>query len=147
MKEEIYDYLINYGFKEEDLNQIKEHNEKIYFAVLKNITDNIEFLESKGLEKSQVIEVVRKNPFMVTAGTRKKQILDEIYKVFFNKIEIKELIIKNPDTYIINPIELREVIDYLNIKKLNVKDIINENVNILSFDLDEIKEYIYNRGI
>lgn len=147
MREDIYDYLINYGFTEEDLSRIKEENDKVYFAILKNITDNIEFLENKGLEKNEVIQVVRKNPYIITAGTRKKQLLDELYNSIFNKGEIKELIIKYPYIYIVNPIELKEVIDYLNNVKLNLKDIINENIDVLSFDLENIKKYLNNRGI
>lgn len=147
MREDIYDYLINYGFTEEDLSRIKEENDKVYFAILKNITDNIEFLENKGLEKNEVIQVVRKNPYIITAGTRKKQLLDELYNSIFNKDEIKELIIKYPYIYIVNPIELKEVIDYLNNVKLNLKDIINENIDVLSFDLENIKKYLNNRGI
>ena len=147
MREDIYDYLINYGFTEEDSSRIKEENDKVYFAILKNITDNIEFLENKKKKKNEVIQVVRKNPYIITAGTRKKQLLDELYNSIFNKDEIKELIIKYPYIYIVNPIELKEVIDYLNNVKLNLKDIINENIDVLSFDLENIKKYLNNRGI
>jgi hypothetical protein len=143
---EIYEYLINYGFKKDDLDNIKKNNEKIYFASLKNIEDNILFLQNKELEKNEIIKLVKKNPYILTAGTQKKQMLDEIYSKIFNKEEIKEYIKKYPDMYIVNPIELKETIEYIKKLNLNIKDIINENINILSIDLDEISEYIKNRS-
>ena len=92
MKEEIYDYLISYGFIENDLENIKKNNDKVYFATLKNITDNIEFLEDKGLQRDDIIKIIRKNPYMITTGTRKKELLDEIYSKIFNKDEMKNFI-------------------------------------------------------
>ena len=142
MNEEIYEYLNNYGFTAEELLAFNKENEKLYFANLKNITDNIEFLKSKGLNQKEIIEVIKKDTFMLTSGTKKKELLDEIYKEIFNDDEIKETILKFPDMYIVSPIELQEVINYIKNKKLNPREIIINDLNVLSFDLEDIKNKI-----
>ena len=124
MKEEIYDYLISYGFIENDLENIKKNNDKVYFATLKNITDNIEFLEDKGLQRDDIIKIIRKNPYMITTGTRKKELLDEIYSKIFNKDEMKNFITKHSDAYIVNPVKLKEQLK--NVEKQNLRNFIDE---------------------
>ena len=142
MIEEIYDFLINYGFKNDELNNFQRLNEDLYFANLGIVKTNIEFLENKGIEKNEIISIIQKNPFMLTCGSKKKKMLEEIYNSIFTSEEIKELIIQYPSAYTVNPLELQEVIDYINSKKIDLKDYINNNPKILSFDLDEIKNYM-----
>lgn len=142
MNEEIYEYLNNYGFTSEELKAFNKENEKLYFANLKNVKDNIEFLEAKGLKQNEIIEVIRKDSFMLTVSTKKKEVLNEIYKEIFRDNEIKETIIKYPDMYIVSPVELRDVINYIKSKNLNPREIIINDLNVLSFDLEEIKNKI-----
>ena len=139
MNEEIYEYLNNYGFTPEELLAFNKENEKLYFASLKNVTDNIEFLESKGLNQKEIIEVIRKDSFMLTVSTKKKELLDGIYKEIFNDDEIKKTIIKYPDMYIVSPVELEEVINYIKSKNLNPREIIISDLNVLSFNLEDAK--------
>lgn len=139
MNEEIYEYLNNYGFTSEELLAFNKENEKLYFASLKNVTDNIEFLEFKGLNQKEIIEVIKKDTFMLTASTKKKKLLDEIYKEIFKDDEIKETIIKYPDMYIVSPVELEEVINYIKSKNLNPREIIISDLNVLSFNLEDAK--------
>ena len=140
MDEEIYEYLNNYGFTSEELLAFNKENEKLYFASLKNVTDNIEFLETKGLNRKEIIEIIKKDVFMLTASTKKKELLDEIYKEMFSDDEIKETIIKYPDMYIVSPVELQEVINYIKSKNLNPREIIISDLNVLSFNLEDIKK-------
>ena len=139
MNEEIYEYLNNFGFTSEELTAFNKENEKLYFASLKNVTDNIEFLEAKGLNQKEIIEVIKKDTFMLTASTKKKKLLDEIYKEIFKNDEIKETIIKYPDMYIVSPVELQEVINYIKSKNLNPREIIISDLNVLSFNLEDVK--------
>lgn len=142
MLEEIFEFLYDYGFSVEEIKGFQRENEKLFFAILKNITDNISFLEAKGLSRDEVIEVIRKDPFMLTSSTKKKEMLDEIYRELFSDDEIKETIVKYPDMYIVSPLELQDVINYIKSSNLNPRQIINNNLNVLSFDLDNIKEEI-----
>ena len=99
-------------------------------------------LKAKGLKQNEIIEVIRKDSFMLTVSTKKKEVLNEIYKEIFRDNEIKETIIKYPDMYIVSPVELRDVINYIKSKNLNPREIIINDLNVLSFDLEEIKNKI-----
>ena len=79
---------------------------------------------------------------MLTVSTKKKEVLDEIYKEIFRDNEIKETITKYPDMYIVSVVELKEVINYIKSKNLNPREIIINDLNVLSFDLEEIKNKI-----
>ena len=145
MRDNIIEYLVNYGFDEEELRKFQKENEKLYFANLNNVTTNIEFLSSKGLSQEEIIEVVRKNTFMLTCSSKKKELLDNMYNSYFTKEEIKELIIKYPDTYILNPIEIRNNIEYLKLHNCNdniIKEFIKNNINIIDTDSKEFENMI-----
>lgn len=141
MIEEVYEYLINYGFGHDELKKFEKANEDLYFAGLKIVESNIEFLESKGIEKHEIVNIIRTNPFMLTCGSKKKKMLDEIYKRIFTSEEIIDLIIRYPSFFTVNPLELNETIEYLNSKKIDLKSFINSNPEILSFDENEIKKF------
>ena len=145
MRDNIIEYLVNYGFNEEELRKFQKENEKLYFANLNNVTTNIEFLSSKGLSQEEILEVVRKNAFMLTCSSKKKELLDNIYNSYFTKEEIKELIIKYPDTYILNPIEIRNNIEYLKLHNCNdniIKEFIKNNINIIDTNSKEFENMI-----
>ena len=68
--------------------------------------------------------MVKDSSYLLTIGTKKKEILDNIYNSIFDKEELKNLIIKYPDTYIVNPLELEEKIKDNNYDILKQKNII-----------------------
>lgn len=140
MRENIFDYLKEYGFNKEDIYSFQEVNDKLYSVDITLITTNIKFFEDKGLSCKEVIDIIKDNPYLLTIGTKKKVMLDNIYNNIFTKDELKNLIIKYPDTYIVNPIDLDEVINYLNNKKLTIKEIIINNNNLLSKTIYNIKD-------
>ena len=142
MDEKIFEFLNDYGFLAEELLAFNSINEKLFFASLKNITDNIAFLEAKGLSRKEIINIIRKNPFMLTVSTKKKELLDELYKGIFSDEEIKEIIVKYPDMYIVSLLELKDVIEYLERRNLNPREVIINNLNVLSFDLEDIKNEV-----
>jgi len=145
MRDNIIEYLVNYGFNKEELRMFQKENEKLYFVNLNNVTNNIEFLSSKGLSQEEILEVVRKNTFMLTCSSKKKELLDNIYNSYFTKEEIKELIIKYPDTYILNPIEISKNIEYLKQHNCNdniIKEFIKNNINIIDTNSKEFENMI-----
>ena len=62
---------------------------------------------------------------MLTVGKKKLEILDSIYldKLNINKEEIKELILKYPDTYIVSINDLELIIEYLLNKGYSIEKI------------------------
>ena len=110
MREDIFDYLREYGFSKEDIYLFQKENDKLYFVDIALVTTNINFFENKGLSCIEVINVIKDNPYLLTIGSKKKDMLDNIYNNIFDEEELKNLIIKYPDTYIVNPLELEEKI-------------------------------------
>ena len=115
MIEEVYDFLREYGFTKEEVNYFEDENDDMYFTNMVEVNKNIDFLINKGLNKEEIMQVFRVDPFMITVKNNRLDALDKIYieDLRLNKDELKQLIIDNPDSYIVSVSELNKNIDYL----------------------------------
>jgi len=115
MIEEVYDFLREYGFTKEEVNYFEDENDDMYFTNMIEVNKNIDFLINKGLNKEEIMQVFRVDPFMITVKNNRLDALDKIYieDLKLNKDELKQLIIDNPDAYIVSVTELNKNIDYL----------------------------------
>ena len=115
MIEEVYDFLREYGFTKEEVNYFEDENDDMYFTNMIEVNKNIDFLINKGLNKEEIMQVFRVDPFMITVKNNRLDALDKIYieDLRLNKDELKQLIIDNPDAYIVSVSELNKNIDYL----------------------------------
>ena len=147
MPEEVYNYLTEYGFSNEELDNFQEENDKMFFASIDIVKNNISFLEGLGLNKEDIINVFRLNPFMITVGNNRITALNKIYYevLGFTSDDIKSLILKNADLYTASPIELEKNINYLKDKKCNIdmiKKFIMDNPKVVNAYLDEFKKMV-----
>lgn len=147
MPEEVYNHLIEYGFSNEELDNFQEENEKMFFVSTDIVKNNISFLEGLGLNKEDIINTFRINPFMITVGNNRITALNKIYYevLGFTSDDIKSLILKNADLYTASPIELEKNINYLKDKKCNIdmiKKFIMDNPKIVNAYLDEFKKMV-----
>lgn len=147
MPEEVYNYLTEYGFSNEELDNFQEENEKMFFTSIDIVKNNISFLEGLELNKEDIIKVFRLNPFMITVGNNRIAALNKIYYevLGFTIDDIKSLILKNADLYIASPIELEKNINYLKDKKCNIdmiKKFIMDNPKVVNAYLDEFKKMV-----
>ena len=142
MKNEIYEYLINYGFSKENLDRFEELNEDMYFVSLDKVKENINFFEGKGLNNKEIISLANINPFILTLSSKRKNTFDEIYinKLNLSNEQIKYLVNNNNNIYTCSPLEFDKIIDYLNKNYSidNIKKIILNNPNIINKKIDEI---------
>lgn len=115
MIEEVYDFLREYGFTKEEVNYFEDENDDMYFTNMIEVNKNIDFLINKELNKEEIMQVFRVDPFMITVKNNRLDALDKIYieDLKLNKDELKQLIIDNPDAYIVSVTELNKNIDYL----------------------------------
>lgn len=115
MIEEVYDFLREYGFTKEEVNYFEDENDDMYFTNMIEVNKNIDFLINKGLNKEEIMQVFRVDPFMITVKNNRLEALDKIYieDLKLNKDELKQLIIDNPDAYIVSVTELNKNIYYL----------------------------------
>ncbi len=147
MPEEVYNYLTEYGFSNEELDNFQEENDKMFFVSTDIVKNNISFLEGLGLNKEDIINVFRLNPFMITVGNNRITALNKIYYevLGFTSDDIKSLILKNADLYTASPIELEKNINYLKDKKCNIdmiKKFIMDNPKVVNAYLDEFKKMV-----
>lgn len=142
MKDEVYEYLINYGFNKDNLNKIEQENEDMYFVSLDKVKENINFFEGKGLNNKEIISLANTNPFILTLSSKRKNAFDEIYinKLNLSNEQITYLVNNNSNIYTCSPLEFDKIINYLSRKYSydNIKKILLTNPNIINNKLDEI---------
>ena len=104
MREEVYDFLREYGFTKEEVYSFEEENEIMFFTNLIEVNKNIDFLINKGLNKEEVMHVFRHNPYMITVKNNRLVELDKIYleELLLSQEELKKLIIDNPEAFLVS---------------------------------------------
>ena len=147
MIEEVYNYLREFGFSKEEVNFFEDSNEKMFFTSIDEIKKNISFFSNKNLSKEEVIQVLKKNPFMLTVKDNRLNTLDKIYleELKFESNSLKELIVNNPETYTLSPIELQKIINYIKENNCDIESIrgfILKNPKIISMQLDEFESLL-----
>jgi len=145
MREEIYEYLHDYGFSAIELDKIEQENEEMFFTNISEIRKNITFLEEKYLESEDIIEIIIANPFMLTEKNNRLEALEDIYNGIL-KIDyesMKKLIKNNPETYTISPIELQKIIDYMKEQGYTIeiiREFILKNSKVISMSSEMFKK-------
>ena len=150
MNEEVYEYLKEYGFKKEEIHSFLDENEKMFFTSIKEVNKNINFLNEKGLTKEEIMNLLIKDPYMLTVKDNRLEALDKIYldDLKYDLISLKKIIINNPDTYISSPIELNKNIDFLkkngySIQK--IKELFLKAPLLVSMTPEEFKSYFIKK--
>lgn len=145
MKEEVYQYLHDYGFSAIDLDKIENENEEMFFTTIKEVRKNITFLEEKHLESSDIINIINDNPFMLTEKNNRLEALDGIYSktLGIDYESMKELMKTNSETYTVSPIELQGIIDYMKeqgYSKETIREFILKNNKVISMSVENFKK-------
>lgn len=146
MREEVYNYLHDYGFSAVELDEIENKNENMFFTNISEVRKNITFLEEKYLEMEDIIDIINDNPFMLTEKNIRLEALDNIYdSLGFDYESLKELIKNNSRVYTISPIELQKIIDYLKSKNCSVeviKNLIMKNPKVINMKFEDFEKVI-----
>ena len=147
MKEEVYEYLHDYGFSAIEIDKKKKRNENIYFTNVSEIRKNITFLEEKYLDSDDIINIINSNPFMLTEKNNRLEALDSIYNgmLGIDYESMVKLIKSNPEAYTSSPIELQKIIEFLKNNNYNnekIKKIIIQNPKIVSMRFEDFEKAI-----
>ena len=147
MREEVYDYLHEYGFSAIDIDKIEKENEDMFYTDISEVRKNITFLEEKYLESEDIINIINDNPFMLTEKNNRLEALDDIYNgiLSFDYESLKTLIKNNPEAYTISPIELNKIINHM--KEIGysieiIKQFILKNSKVISMSYDTFLKII-----
>ena len=141
MREEVYDYLHDYGFNAIEIDKIEKENEEMFFTTISEVRKNITFLEEKYLENEEIIDIINKNPFMLTEKNNRLEALDNIYNglLGIDYESMINLIKNNPETYTVSPVELKKIIDYMQTQGYTIEIIRNfilKNCKVISMTSD-----------
>lgn len=143
MKEDVYQYLHDYGFSSIELDKIEDRNENIFFTSIKELRKNLTFLEEKYLELEDIINLVNDNPFMLTEKNNRLEAIEEIYaRIGFDSESLKKILRSNSRAYTLSPIELSKIIDFLKSRNCGYKEIREffiKNPSVLSMKFDDFK--------
>lgn len=133
--EEIYDLLDKkLNLSKEEIDQAVETNIYLKKVIAPDVYQVIKKFESFGLEDSEIAQIVKQNPWMLTESFERIKYLKEFYGLV-DLTEYKELLIKQPIAMSVNPIEVKELIE-----KLQKQGKTNEEIrNIL---INNFTEYI-----
>lgn len=143
MKEDVYQYLHDYGFSSIELDKIEDRNENIYFTNISELRKNLTFLEEKYLDLEDIINLVNDNPFMLTEKNNRLEAIEEIYaRIGFDSESLKKILRSNSRAYTLSPVELSKIIDFLKSRNCGYKEIREffvKNPNVLSMKFDDFK--------
>ncbi len=133
--EEIYDLLDKkLNLSKEEIDQAVETNIYLKKVIAPDVYQVIKKFESFGLEDSEIAQIAKQNPWMLTESFERIKYLKRIYKLA-ELTEYKELLINQPIAMSVNPIEVKELIE-----KLQEQGKANEEIrNIL---INNFTEYI-----
>jgi len=111
--EEIYDLLDKkLNLSKEEIDQAVETNIYLKKVIAPDVYQVIKKFESFGLEDSEIAQIAKRNPWMLTESFERIKYLKEFYGLV-DLTEYKELLIKQPIAMSVNPIEVKEVIEKL----------------------------------
>ena len=115
MNKYVFDYLRIIGFTDNEINYIEDNNEYIFYVNLVHIKKIITILQDLGLDNINIRKTLIKNVYIITEKIEKINLLNNVYfeVLNLNKEELKELIINNPNIYMISVSELSNNINYL----------------------------------
>lgn len=146
MREEVYEYLHDYGFSAIEIDEIEKRNENMYFTSVEEINKNIKFLEEKYLEQEDIINTINNNPFMLTEKNNRLEELEAIYASLNIDYESMIKIIKsNANTYTISPAELLKIINYLKYNNCTtevIRNLIINNPKVISMKFEDFEKAI-----
>lgn len=138
--EEIYDLLSKkLNLSKEEIDKVIETNIYLKKVIASDVFQVIKKFEELGLDDSEIAEIAKQNPWMLTESFERINCLKNFYKLA-ELTDYKELLIKQPIAMSVNPIEVKELID-----KFQEEGKTNEEIrNIL---INNFTEHIslYNR--
>ena len=146
MDEYVREYLLNYGFNEEQI-KIIESNPYVSQVTKTHANKIIKYLEEYKIEKNIIIDMISKNKWLISENYYRINAIEDIFKQLnFENIEYKAILENNYKTLTINPNELIKTINYINSKNTqnNIKDFLLKNSNIISQKFIDAKVYIDN---
>ena len=115
--EEVYNYLIDFGFKREDIDEIVNNyslNEITPTNLLRHIKSNCEYLLEFGYTEMQIIKMAKIFPMLFGCSIENiKRKIEDIESLGYSKKEVIIMTIKLPSLFGYNFESIKQKIEYL----------------------------------
>ena len=138
MREEVYDFLKEYGFDSNDLNELEEVNDNVYFLKKENVSTLIKHFEEKGFSKEEIINIINNNINLISLSLNDIEEYDDILLNYLNfNIDEYETLVNNLCIYDIEIRMIKQVVNLLEQKGYNnnkIKKLIVSNPNKLNIN-------------
>lgn len=137
MQEEVHDYFIEYGFTNSEIDRIESNNDAIFSITIDEIIDRMMYLESKQIDKQDIIRIININPNILSVSDNEFSTIDDLFidELNFNLTELSYLIINNPYLYNVGLKKIKQIINILyskNIDERDIKSVILKNPRFIS---------------
>lgn len=127
--EKIYDLLTKkLKLSKEEIDKEIETNIYLKKVLASDVYQVIKTFEEFGLEDTEIAEIAKQNPWMLTESFERIKYLKEFYALV-GLTEYKELLIKQPIAMSVNPIKVKEVIEKLQKEGKTNEEIKNTLIN------------------
>ncbi len=127
--EKIYDLLTKkLKLSKEEIDKEIETNIYLKKVLASDVYQVIKTFEEFGLEDTEIAEIAKQNPWMLTESFERIKYLKEFYALV-GLTEYKELLIKQPIAMSVNPIKVKKVIEKLQKEGKTNEEIKNTLIN------------------
>ena len=150
--EKLYEYLINFGFKKEDVDRIVNT-----YPLKSNLPERIlinaqyinNFFLTQKISKRQIIKMVRMMPklYVYNADTLKQKIDNLANMLFIKDIEVLKMIKKMPQIFCLSEENIKNTINYLISLGYTIDDIrimMKKFPTLVSFSEENLNQKINN---
>lgn len=149
MDEFVEEYLLIYGFNQEQIDYIKT-NPYVSQVTKTHSINIIKYLEENQLSQELIIKILSTNKWLISENYYRINYIEELFKkIGFNDMEYKCILENNFNTLTINPKELIETINYIRnkYKSVDIKTFLLKNPNLISEKFINAKKIISNLNI
>ena len=113
--DDVYILLYKLGLKDAEIQEINKVNVNLAKVLDIDVLQLLKYLEAQGLNIDEIIDVSKRNPWILTESFERLNWLEEHYKsIGIEKEKYKDLIIKYPIALSLNPMNVKLKIQELN---------------------------------
>lgn len=126
----VYKLLNKLGLQDAEIQEIDRVNVNLKLVIAKDVMRLIQYLESQGLSNTEIREISKGNPWVLTENFQRIRFLEQHYKTIGIQNETyKQLLIKYPIAISLNPINVKTTIEKLTQEGLNIEQIQEQFLN------------------
>ena len=122
--DKVYRLLYNLGLEDNEIQEICKVNIYLSKVLASDVLQLLEYLENQGLSVEEIMEVSIKNPWVLTENFERLRWLEKVYSsIGIEREKYKELIVKYPISVSLNPVDVENKIEELEMEGMTKEEI------------------------